>query len=144
MLWRLIVFVAIVIGLLALANDIYVVNKVAIRAQLSSMNLFVWANLAEALLWGGMGMGFAARAVCLLDAKRDGSGVAALAAVTLIAFGVSDIVEASTGAWWRPWWLLLWKALCVGLLLALIVRAIIERRSQQRDSRPPAVTRGDF
>jgi hypothetical protein len=79
---RLIVFVAIVIGFLALANDYYVVNKAAIRAQLSSMNLFVWANLAEALLWGGIGIGFAARAVYLLDAKRDGWRTTTLAAVT--------------------------------------------------------------
>ena len=26
-------------------------------------------------------------------------------AVSLL-FGISDLVEARTGAWWRPWWLL--------------------------------------
>ena len=139
MLWRLIVFVAIVIGLLALASEYYVMHRAEIRAQFSSMNLFVWANLAEALLWGGIGIAFAVRAVCLLDAKRDGWRTATLAALTLIAFGVSDVVETITGAWWRPWWLLLWKALCVALLLTLIVKAIIARRSQQRNSGPPAV-----
>jgi hypothetical protein len=138
MLWRLIVVVSIVIAILALASEYYVMHKTAIHEQLSSMKLFVWANLAEALLWGGMGVGFAIRAVCLLDAKRDGSGVATLAAVTLIAFGVSDLVEATTGAWWRPWWLLLWKGLCVGLLLALIVKHIITRRNLKRNSPPIA------
>jgi hypothetical protein len=30
-----------------------------------------------------------------------------------LAFGVSDLIETQTGAWWRPWWLLLLKAACV-------------------------------
>lgn len=30
-----------------------------------------------------------------------------------MAFGVSDIIELQTGAWWRPWWLLLLKAACL-------------------------------
>jgi hypothetical protein len=44
-----------------------------------------------------------------------------IAAVTFLAFGASDWVEAQTGnRWWHPWWLLLWKAGCLtvfGLLL---------------------------
>ncbi|HTD65354.1 MAG TPA: hypothetical protein VK846_02340, partial [Candidatus Limnocylindria bacterium] len=34
-------------------------------------------------------------------------------ALTLAVFGGSDLVEARTGAWWKPWWLFVWKALCV-------------------------------
>lgn len=34
-------------------------------------------------------------------------------AVTLAVFGASDLVEARTGAWWKPWWLFVWKAACV-------------------------------
>ncbi len=45
------------------------------------------------------------------------------AAIVLVAFGGSDIVEADTGAWWRPWWLLLWKSLCILLFLVAILRA---------------------
>jgi hypothetical protein len=141
MLWRLIVFVAIVIGLLFLANDIYVVHKIHKSRTAFVDESFSWANLAEAFLWGGMGIGFALRAVCLLDAKRDGWRTPTLAALTLTAFGVSDVVETITGAWWRPWWLLLWKALCVALLLTLIGRAMIARRIQQRSFPPSAVTR---
>ena len=34
-------------------------------------------------------------------------------------FGVSDLIESETGAWWRPGWLLLMKSGCVlGFLLA--------------------------
>jgi hypothetical protein len=29
----------------------------------------------------------------------------------------SDLVEARTGAWWKPWWLFVWKAACVLLML---------------------------
>lgn len=28
-------------------------------------------------------------------------------------FGLSDVIEAETGAWWHPWWLFAMKALCV-------------------------------
>jgi hypothetical protein len=35
------------------------------------------------------------------------------ASVLLLLFGVSDVIEAQTGAWWRPFWLLVWKGLCV-------------------------------
>ena len=54
--------------------------------------------------------------------RRQGRASAASAAVVFIAFGVSDIVETTTGAWWRPWWLLVWKGVCVLALLTLFVR----------------------
>ena len=134
MLWRLIVFVAIVIALLALANDYYVIHKVHKSRTAFVEESFNWANLAEALLSAGIGVGLVVRAACLFDAKRDGWRTAALAAVMLIAFGLFDLVEANTGTWWRPGWLLLGKLICVGLLLVLVVRAIIARRSQQSRS----------
>lgn len=37
-------------------------------------------------------------------------------------FGVSDVVEVGTGAWWRPWWLLVMKAACV-LVFVVALRA---------------------
>lgn len=52
-----------------------------------------------------------------------------LAAITLIAFGFSDLVETKTGAWWRPWWLLVWKVACV-LALAAITCIAVRRRLQ--------------
>jgi hypothetical protein len=33
-----------------------------------------------------------------------------------VLFGSSDVVEAQTGAWWRPLWLLAWKGVCLGSL----------------------------
>ncbi len=36
-----------------------------------------------------------------------------IAGLVVIMFGLSDLVESRTGAWWRPLWLLLWKAVCL-------------------------------
>lgn len=38
------------------------------------------------------------------------------AALWLFAFGLSDVIEIFTGAWWRPLGLLLLKACCVSAL----------------------------
>jgi hypothetical protein len=43
-------------------------------------------------------------------------------AIVFLCFGASDVVEISTGAWWRPWWLLIWKGLCVISLVLLLYR----------------------
>ena len=37
-------------------------------------------------------------------------------------FGVSDLIEAGTGAWWHPWWLLVMKAACVLVFLTAFSR----------------------
>ncbi len=43
-------------------------------------------------------------------------------AAVIVVFGFSDLVEARTGAWWKPWWLFVWKASCVLLMLAGVWR----------------------
>ena len=79
---------------------------------------FQLANILEALLWMGIGIGFLVVAYRRVAVAR---AYCAIAALLLIIFGVSDLVEVATGAWWRPWWLLLWKTLCVcGLLIVLL------------------------
>ena len=36
-----------------------------------------------------------------------------------VVFGISDLIESETGAWWEPWWLFVMKSLCaLGFLLA--------------------------
>ncbi|MBL9134011.1 MAG: hypothetical protein JNG86_22555 [Verrucomicrobiaceae bacterium] len=37
-------------------------------------------------------------------------------------FGVSDLIEAQTGAWWHPWWLFVIKAVCVLCFLLAWIR----------------------
>lgn len=47
--------------------------------------------------------------------------LAGIAAGLFVLFGISDFVEATTGAWWQPWWLLVWKGFClVGFLVCLV------------------------
>ena len=36
-------------------------------------------------------------------------------ALAFFAFGISDLIEAETGAWWRPFWLLVLKGGCIGV-----------------------------
>ena len=76
-------------------------------------------NYIEAGVWAVMGVGFAGRA---LLRRGRGRGACAGAAVVLLAFGLSDIVETRTGAWWHPWWLLVWKGACVLILAGLVAR----------------------
>ncbi len=46
------------------------------------------------------------------DSRSQRCWTAALA-VVLFVFGVSDVIEIFTGAFWRPWWLLLINGYCV-------------------------------
>lgn len=53
----------------------------------------------------------------------------------LAIFGVSDLVEARTGAWWKPWWLFVWKAVCVITLLSGFLRYYqIQKSKPQMDT----------
>ena len=75
-------------------------------------------NLVEAGFWVVFGLILATTASRQLPAYRK---LGAAACVVSILFGLSDLVEAGTGAWWRPWWLLVWKGFCVtGLVLCFL------------------------
>ncbi len=78
------------------------------------MSLFEAANYVEAGWWGLCGLLMAGHAV--RSPRWPRSSVAC--SVALFLFGLSDVVEAGTGAWWRPWWLLTWKCACILVLLA--------------------------
>ena len=89
-------------------------------------------NLIEAGLW------FVLAVVLFIYAfrrERRLRGTLLTLAVTLAIFGASDLVEARTGAWWRPWWLFVWKALCVSALLAGFVRyyQLVKRKPPSAD-----------
>ena len=62
-----------------------------------------------------------------------------LIAVTLAAFGGSDLVEARSGAWWKPWWLFVWKAACVVVLLLGFVRYYRLMKGQGRGKLKPRI-----
>lgn len=87
--------------------------------------IFVWGNRIEAGVWFVI-------AVALAWRYRRTRPRGPLIATTglLLAFAASDLVEVSTGAWWKPSWLLGWKALClVGLVIAVGVAWHRRRRS---------------
>jgi peptidoglycan/LPS O-acetylase OafA/YrhL len=75
-------------------------------------------NLIEAAFWIVLGIGFALAAIFRPNRFQNRKW---LAAIVLVLFGVSDIVETHAGAWWRPWWLLGWKAVCVCALLTILL-----------------------
>ncbi len=90
---------------------------------------FRYLNFLEACLW------VAIAAIAAVIAARNPGRVRSRCltlALTLVAFGISDVVETRTGAWWRPWWLLVWKAACVVVLLALLVEHYAGRRARRR------------
>ncbi|MBC8116304.1 MAG: hypothetical protein H7062_18095 [Candidatus Saccharimonas sp.] len=81
-------------------------------------------NAFEVIWWIGCGVVVSAKS---LRAESPHRRRGLLSAVTLVLFGLSDVVELQTGAWWRPWWLLVWKGLCISILIAC---AIVHFRSQ--------------
>ena len=86
--------------------------------------MFVVANQVESALWLTIAVVMIVRTL-----RRDHVRLeCVVAAVAFTCFGVSDLVEATTGAWWRPWWLLVWKAACVATLLFLLNRYLARRK----------------
>jgi hypothetical protein len=86
----------------------------------------VSGNWFEAVFWWGLAGTLAWRA------NGPGAVIARRVAWILVPFGLSDLVESQTGAWWRPWWLLAWKAACV---VALLACGLAYRRLQQAGQR---------
>jgi hypothetical protein len=77
------------------------------------MDLHRDGNLIEAIVW------FVLAVVLLLHSLRAPKHTRPtlhILASAIVVFGVSDLVEMRTGAWWRPWWLFVWKAACVVVL----------------------------
>ncbi len=69
-------------------------------------------NAIEAVVWWVLGLCMLTAAVWKKPQRRN----IIIVGIILILFGLSDIVEISTGAWWRPLWLLAWKAFCAATL----------------------------
>jgi H+/Cl- antiporter ClcA len=90
-------------------------------------------NYIEAAFWIVMGL---ILGVTALLAKPPYRRLSLLASVVLVCFGLSDVVEAQTGAWWRPIWLLLWKAAClIALAWSYWYYRKLRKRPQQTTAR---------
>ena len=75
-------------------------------------------NYIEAVIWGIFAIGFTQTAIKKTGKIRIHRMIAA---VTFFLFGLSDIIEVQTGAWWQPWWLFIWKSLCVASMIILLI-----------------------
>jgi hypothetical protein len=76
-------------------------------------------NYCEAVLWFVLG------GVVVIAARKQSAAVrrnAWIAFAAFLAFGVSDLIEVRTGAWWTPWWLFVLKAACVLVLAGCLFR----------------------
>jgi hypothetical protein len=90
-----------------------------------------WGNVVEAVFWMAVATGVYFRSEHKLGDARLGTGETA--AVAFFWFGVSDLVETTTGAWYHPLALLVWKAACVVALLHCL------HRHRQSSRHPPAI-----
>ena len=69
-------------------------------------------NYIESILWFIVALGLVIK-YFQIGKSNTYFKISLIASVAFVAFGVSDIIEAQTGAWWRPWGLLVLKSLCV-------------------------------
>lgn len=76
-------------------------------------DLTVIGNQIEAGLWFIIALVFAWKGV--KSPHPDRRRLSWVLAVAFALFGLSDLIESTTGAWWRPWWLFVLKAGCVAV-----------------------------
>jgi hypothetical protein len=71
-------------------------------------------NIAECGLWLVISL------VLLFKSFRDvpkARGTLRLLSLSFFLFGISDFIEAHTGAWWKPLWLLVLKGSCIAVFI---------------------------
>ncbi|KZN43297.1 hypothetical protein [Pseudoalteromonas luteoviolacea] len=88
-------------------------------------------NYIESCLW------FAISIVLFFVALKTGRAdkyfkTMVVASITFFVFGISDIIEAQTGAWWRPLELLMLKGACVIVLAACFLKYTELKKSQPK------------
>ena len=99
-------------------------SEIQLLVAASIAPAFRVSNYIEALFWCSVACVVFVRSRRLsMPARVDGTWWA----IDLIVFGLSDLIEAQTGAWWRPAWLLAWKAACLLGMLVLAVRWFARR-----------------
>ena len=82
-------------------------------------------NAAEAVWWWIVAA-VVARPPFESDRLRSGGRWVVVAAFA--AFGVSDVIEYFTGAWWRPCWLLVLRIACIGTFIAVVIRVAVRAK----------------
>lgn len=102
-----------------------------------SENFAAQFNLCEGCLW----LGIAGIIAWRLRRRVGSAKMDWLLPPTFVVFGISDFIEARTGAFWVPWWLLVVKTACVVVFLAVGIhhrreRVRLNAVAQQRESNP--------
>ena len=96
------------------------------------MTFHASANLIEAGLW------FVLACICALQAYRKHrpySAILGVLTINFVLFGISDLIESRTGAWWRPTGLLVLKGICsVGFAACFAAYYWAWRRAANRES----------
>ncbi|TLD69800.1 hypothetical protein FEM03_15870 [Phragmitibacter flavus] len=90
------------------------------------MNFAAYFNFSEAALW------IAISAVLFwrwFRSPKNQRPFSLSLPLAFFAFGISDLIEIRSGAWWTPWWLLLLKTLCV---IVFLHQALQHQRRQKR------------
>lgn len=87
-------------------------------------------NSVEAAIWVSVGLlilvGY--KKVSVKGSRKDVVGLGIL----FVAFGISDVVEFFSGAWWQPWWLLLWKTFnAIGLVVFVGKLYLAEKKNKR-------------
>lgn len=71
----------------------------------------------EAVVWCLAGF------ICLMYSRLKLYGrnrkLPAIAGINFLVFGLTDLYEMRTGAWWSPVWLLVIKVSCISVFIAL-------------------------
>ena len=83
-------------------------------------------NTAEALVWIVIALVIAARASFPRPSPRR---IGFIASAAFVAFAGTDLIEAKTGAWYRPLWLLAYNAVCVAFIVGCYVKYLSLRNA---------------
>ena len=91
-------------------------------------------NCVEAVFWMTIGSVVLWRDRGSRPKIAMGLRLATIAGLWFILFGISDIFEVYTGAWYRPVSLLIFKATCIAALIACGVTYRLTRRHGRANS----------
>jgi hypothetical protein len=86
-----------------------------------------WFNGFEAFLWSAIAIALFFKSFVHAGGLRK---LTRISAVAFLLFGISDLIEMKTGAWWKPTGLLFLKAGCVFTLLTCLVAYFRERKRE--------------
>jgi hypothetical protein len=96
---------------------------------MGASDLEVVGNLVGAAFWLAVAVlvGFRVR-----QNRGQLQALGLVATILLARFGISDLIEARTGVWWRPFRLLAWKGICLtGLILCVAVAWWLTRAAHE-------------